>query len=1803
MKSKFLNAEKEKKNSRKPIHSRQSIFPLVSLKQLMQGRVFIIAAIVAVVVFGTMPYIANLIASDVKIKSFSIEWGGNPFYDDDNDGIVFENEVVDVDVVAEVAENTSMEFIATRWKIENGDASIYFFCNGAEIACSFLGLQQSGKLFNATEYFHFGRFGISNNSQISAQVMYVNYNIKDDNASADIEYSDWSSLEIQFVQQIINDSVETNKPINESDLKNNTDLACIFLPLNIKKNNSIIVDLLEFCNSANSSLLTFSLSALDRIAITESSNNDGQGIFLFSPDINYTGLQTLHILVNDSINAVEANVTITVYEEYVSPLSCIEFENRTIFRNTAQYLDISEYCYDDENRSISYTAYSENLPIEIVDGTAMITANGSLSSYFVFFIANDSYDTFITNLFSVEVIESMPTEEVFQRPAEVGKPVRWVKTVSVPVEVQEMNISLPLEASNITVREIEDGIEKEISKRDFVIIEKTTEEINQNEKMQAQDRPRVGLLVIDETGESTQKLSNAQPESEVVITEPVTEVVVEYETAAPSKEEKTISLSKKEVKVYSDIHYIDVKVATEITETASSAIKVYWKRDMGRMLFEEVVMIDTNNNSLIDKLEWIVPHLSNQTFEIELDILDIQSYPTVGGNWTVRFNTLGKANLTIGASNGTSYGEKEIDDGATRTDIDVGELRCGDSILFNYPDNIIAPQVYIISDNNQSLKIQDTVNKSLKVAAVRAVDYECDQTAFWTVKVQTPGKHTQRFDFGNVSALANNFALQGNNFTDDNSSHFEPGNFTMTNLSGHDSRANVTLNFSIAQTFKNYSRAGNFTSRTFDSGQNHTIWDKIVWTPNLVNSTDVVGMAGDTGINDFGVFYRNGSIGTNLTLVNLSTQFGFNASLIGYSLPNGWQGEDIIGIGWDSDGTADVFAFFRNGSTAADASQADLTTDIAMTTTSSYTLPAGFNRSDIIGIVVDTTANGGAGQGAVFFRNGSYARDTGETAPFAYTVAVLAYTLPAGYDTKDAIGVMMDEADGTDDIAMFFRNGSFVVDATQADFTTDIAFVSQLTATYHRDANITEPTNISMQTRVSNDSIAYSPWSQLYENDSGQQLDQRVGRYLQYKSVFYTPDKYITPGIENVTINYTDINVPNVTFAIPTPVNNSFLNVNYFFVNISIIDEHNAESCILDFSGSNQSLPVTRDGRNATCSVNKTGLADGSYGYRAYSNDSFSNWGVSEIRNITVDLMPPTASFLVLSPNPANYTFSNVTINFTVGDLYVNITLLNISWPNGTTLTVTWLNQTLIPYNLSVPGNYTLNLTVNDSAGNRFHVVEYLFVKDITPPNITLLYPGNDSYDNETVFWYLPKDDWNVSNCSLIINNRLNQTNITIDEAIPNNFTVHDIEDSHYNWSVNCTDNYNNSNFSSTYEIVIDRKAPQISIISPVNDFNSSEETFNISILVDDLVSPNATCNVTINSILNVSNRTILDNIATGIQLDGMLEGGNRYNVTCIDFGNNTNVSLMRNFTVVKGPELVNATLLDDNDSIRIDWDDISYAESYRIYIFDNFSDEITNIANVSGLIDSNYTDANGGNKSQRFYSVATVKGITNKTSIRTVGKFEFEFLNNTNSVTDWNLFSVPFNLTNFMLYNGSNGTDIRVKPHACMKSIWMYNATIQEFMRIDYNGSAWRPVLGSENFTSLEPGRGYWAEVNQTCNVTMVGEVPRRNITVPLEVGWNIVGWYSPNKTQLPIAQSPSYDQPEPPYYPFNLNPAGSAQGIVRYNPLIDLFEVTIHFDGNWGWWPSFNNQEFTDITPTTGYYLDVTQEGLWIHEPNTRK
>ena len=171
------------------------------------------------------------------------------------------------------------------------------------------------------------------------------------------------------------------------------------------------------------------------------------------------------------------------------------------------------------------------------------------------------------------------------------------------------------------------------------------------------------------------------------------------------------------------------------------------------------------------------------------------------------------------------------------------------------------------------------------------------------------------------------------------------------------------------------------------------------------------------------------------------------------------------------------------------------------------------------------------------------------------------------------------------------------------------------------------------------------------------------------------------------------------------------------------------------------------------------------------------------------------------------------------------------------------------------------------------------------------------------VFYYNASDLANtVSNCSLIINNILNQTNYTISEIVTNNFTLTSMVEGNYNWSINCTDSLGNTANSSTYSLILDDTAPTIYPISP-NNTTVPSGTVSFRFNVTDNFDASIYCNLSVDNGFNgskVLNATA--NFITTTNITNITDGVHYWNITCYDNINNNATSATLNFTAVSIP-------------------------------------------------------------------------------------------------------------------------------------------------------------------------------------------------------------------------------------------------------------------------------------------------------------
>jgi len=139
--------------------------------------------------------------------------------------------------------------------------------------------------------------------------------------------------------------------------------------------------------------------------------------------------------------------------------------------------------------------------------------------------------------------------------------------------------------------------------------------------------------------------------------------------------------------------------------------------------------------------------------------------------------------------------------------------------------------------------------------------------------------------------------------------------------------------------------------------------------------------------------------------------------------------------------------------------------------------------------------------------------------------------------------------------------------------------------------------------------------------------------------------------VYNITVTTIgDIEPPVIMFVPPTPANNSVIGVDYVYVNTSITDNVAVDTAILDWDGAN----FTMAGAEPNYWLNVTSLADGTYIYRVYANDTSNNWNASEIRWVIVNTTTPNQAPNVTLLSPPNGTIfhnqQNINFSFIATD-------------------------------------------------------------------------------------------------------------------------------------------------------------------------------------------------------------------------------------------------------------------------------------------------------------------------------------------------------------------------------------------------------------------------------------------------------------------------------------------------------------------------------------------------------------------------
>jgi len=198
----------------------------------------------------------------------------------------------------------------------------------------------------------------------------------------------------------------------------------------------------------------------------------------------------------------------------------------------------------------------------------------------------------------------------------------------------------------------------------------------------------------------------------------------------------------------------------------------------------------------------------------DINIINVQSFPVVGGEWTVRFTTIGRANLIISAVNGTTWSYTSED-----YDLKFLELRNG----------------------NKTLEYE-WVNNSVFIT-----NYSSNETGYETSKVLTTGVHTLMFQFGGDIAFANNLASEY--WLQTTTSDFNNGTINNVNVSSDAFHLNETYfihNSSLVddESFEGSWPPSGWTAENQWNQENDQVHDGL-WSADFDGSNQGGGQAGN----------------------------------------------------------------------------------------------------------------------------------------------------------------------------------------------------------------------------------------------------------------------------------------------------------------------------------------------------------------------------------------------------------------------------------------------------------------------------------------------------------------------------------------------------------------------------------------------------------------------------------------------------------------------------------------------------------------------------------------------------------------------------------------------------------------------------------------------------------------------------------------------------------------------------------------------------------------------------------------------
>jgi len=293
-------------------------------------------------------------------------------------------------------------------------------------------------------------------------------------------------------------------------------------------------------------------------------------------------------------------------------------------------------------------------------------------------------------------------------------------------------------------------------------------------------------------------------------------------------------------------------------------------------------------------------------------------------------------------------------------------------------------------------------------------------------------------------------------------------------------------------------------------------------------------------------------------------------------------------------------------------------------------------------------------------------------------------------------------------------------------------------------------------------------------------------------------------------------------------------------------------------------------------------------------------------------------------------------------------------------------------------------------------------------------------------------------------------------------------------------------------EVAYDTNGPNITLNSPVNNYNTTSSNLSFNFTAIDETSTVINCSLYIDSILIDTNNSVNNGTNTIINATNLEEGIHQWNIQCTDQESNLGTSTTQNFTIdITKPSVNGYTLMPDND----DDIDVNTQINFSINISDSVSID-TVIFQYKALNESTWNNDSMDFDGNNYVNASFTPNFNETWQYRTwsndsLGNSGYSDIVNLSVQSDWTWTYYP---------SSFDTTSAQINENTTVGTL-IINNTGDYAMRFDLS-SDWQTISGDEKvyYNETEP---FTLEAKQIkyLNVTVSGSNTQRSDDITITI------------------------------------------------------------------------------------------------------